>query len=53
MFQKRLNNCVLADDIAREFIMVNGERIKYFGCIGLLDYIGFQFNTLHNKSEYT
>lgn len=45
MSQKRLNNCVLAHvhknmldgldivDIAREFIMVNGERIKYFGSL--------------------
>ena len=45
MPQKRLNNCVLAQvhknmldgldivDIAREFIMVNGERIKYFGSL--------------------
>ena len=45
MSQKRLNNCVLAHvhknmldgldivDIAREFIMVNGEQIKYFGLL--------------------
>jgi len=50
MSQKRLNNCVLAHvhknmldgfdivDIAREFIMVNGERIEYFGHSGQLDY---------------